>query len=157
MSGKNNLIEGHPGRYPLEVDYVEELNDNENIRKSYSKSRLSDDLLDSYMVTLKKIMDEEELFKDENISLESLAKCLKVAPAHLTQMLNIKIGCNFYSYINGLRASFARTLIDSGNVKIYDVYIQSGFNNRVSFNRYFKKLQGCTPSEYIKQLEQTRN
>nr|WP_233167112.1 helix-turn-helix transcriptional regulator [Pedobacter sp. ASV2] len=118
----------------------------------YSKSRLSDTLLEKFVTTLEKEMNEKELFKDPDITLESLAKSIRITPAHLTQVLSMKIGCNFYTYINSLRATYALSLINQGNYKIYDVYMQSGFSNRVSFNRYFKKVQGYTPSEYIKAI-----
>lgn len=116
----------------------------------YSKSRLSDEKLDEYLNDLNQVMMVEEIYTDPEITLEKLAKKLRIPPSHLTQLLNIKIGQNFYSYLNGLRAEHALSLLQQNKHKIYDVYIRSGFSNRVSFNRYFKKLTGNTPSEYIK-------
>ncbi len=77
---------------------------------------------------------------------------LKIPASHLTQLLNVRMGINFYSYINNMRAEYALCIIRNGNHNIYDVYIRSGFSNKVSFNRYFRKITSVTPSEYVKSL-----
>ncbi|MBO9674204.1 MAG: helix-turn-helix transcriptional regulator [Sphingobacteriaceae bacterium] len=118
--------------------------------KPYVKSRLSERKLDEYMEILEEAMDKNKIFLLPDITLEKLANELRIPTYHLTQLLNLRLGKNFYGYLNGLRSEYALHLIKDGHLNIYDVHIRSGFGNRVSFNKYFKKLTGYTPSEYIK-------
>ncbi|SFG41563.1 Helix-turn-helix domain-containing protein [Lachnospiraceae bacterium C7] len=46
------------------------------------------------------------------------------------------------------RIDQAKYLLSNQNLQISDVAEQSGFKNINHFNRYFKKICGCTPSEY---------
>lgn len=152
MSKKTDIL---PEWLKLNISKIETKEEPLMIEKMviYSKSRLSDQKLDEYLNSLNGLMAAEKIYIESDITLEKLAKKLRMPPSHLTQLLNIGIGQNFYSYINGLRAEYALSLIQHRNYNIYDVYIKSGFSNRVSFNRYFKKLTGNTPSEYIKSFD----
>lgn len=126
---------------------------------SYKKGRLTELKLDEYEALLNDVMNSESLYLQNELTLTLLARKLKITNHHLTQVLNIRVGLNFYQYINKLRILHAKKIIDLGlkDSSIETLAISSGFNNRASFNRYFKENTGTSPSSYIKDLNSTEN
>jgi AraC-like DNA-binding protein len=55
-----------------------------------------------------------------------------------------------FDYINFLRVQYAVQLLKLGNCSISDAAMQSGFSSANYFNRVFKSVMGCTPSQYKK-------
>ena len=118
----------------------------------YQKSLLPADLLDEYENKLNALFQEKKNYLDPDLSLQVLAKDLKIPKHHLTQLFSVRIGKNFYQYINVFRVEHACELIsksESGTLET--LAFESGFNSKTTFNRYFKAQMGCTPSEYREQ------
>ncbi|ETZ20861.1 AraC family transcriptional regulator [Pedobacter sp. V48] len=125
---------------------------------SYRKGRLSDETLTTYQKNLNNLMQNEKAFLQNELTLTQLAKLLKISNHHLTQVLNIRENLGFYQYINGLRVLHATDLINEGMVEtnVELLAVTCGFNNKTSFNRYFKALIGETPSEYIRKSQSAK-
>lgn len=118
--------------------------------KRYQKSMLSETLLNRYEQNLYALMIQRMVFLDPELSLQTLAKELKIPKHHLTQLLSLRLGENFYHYVNRFRIDYACKLINQSvvDLTLEELAYKSGFNSKTSFNRYFKKQLGCTPSEY---------
>lgn len=128
---------------------VEEELEVEESSLPYQKSALPADLLDEYERKLNRLFHDKKSYLDPELSLQSLAKELKIPKHHLTQLFSIRIGKNFYQYINVFRVQHACELIcktETGTLET--LAFESGFNSKTTFNRYFKATMGCTPSEY---------
>lgn len=120
--------------------------------KQYQKSALTDQILSEYEQKLNELMKSEQIFLDTELSLESLSKKVKIPKHHLTQLFNMKINRTFYQYINAYRIDYScRLLLDEREINLEEIAFKSGFNSKVTFNRYFKTMMECTPSEYRKQ------
>jgi YesN/AraC family two-component response regulator len=81
-----------------------------------------------------------------------LADELQIHPNYLSQSINEQEGKNFYDFINYLRVEeFKRisTLPENKKYTIQTLASDAGFNSKSSFNRYFKKVTGLSPSEFI--------
>lgn len=121
-------------------------------KAKYRKSGLSEDtaiLLHSQLVTL---METDKVFRDSELSLANLAERLDVPANYLSQVINEKEGKNFYDYINSLRVQEFIQLSqhpESRKLTLFAVAQSCGFNSKSSFNRYFKKATGLSPSEYV--------
>jgi AraC-like DNA-binding protein len=120
--------------------------------KRYEKSGMDAAMLDQYEAGLKAFMVQSKIYLDPDLSLEQLAGRMKMAKHHLTQLLNDRLHKNFYSYINELRISesLERLKDPELEVNILSLAFDCGFNSRSSFNNYFKKITGYTPSAYRK-------
>ena len=124
--------------------------------RRYEKSGLDAGKMDEYEATLATFMRKSKIYLDADLSLEGLASKMKMSKHHLTQLLNERIMKNFYSYINEYRIAEATDRLNNPvlQVNILSLAFDCGFNSRSSFNSYFKKITGYTPSAYRKiQLE----
>jgi len=124
-------------------------------QQRYSKSGLKEERAVELQQLLVKLMEEEKLFLNENISLPLLAEMLKIHPNYLSQVINERFQKNFYDFINSYRIEEFKRLIASGKSKnktIFALALDCGFNSKASFNNSFKKITGITPSEFAKSL-----
>ena len=98
-------------------------------------------------------MDDEEPFRNNELKLQKLAKGIEVQPSHLSQVINQKLELSFFDFINGYRIEYAKKLLMEDTAfeqGILQIAFSSGFNNITSFNKYFKKHTGTTPSKFRK-------
>lgn len=96
-------------------------------------------------------MVEQKYYLDANITLEGLAKKLKIPEYQLSILLNKNFHKNFFDFINHYRMEHAKELMVSElgeGHSILKILYDSGFNSKSAFNRRFKKYTGITPSEY---------
>ena len=84
----------------------------------------------------------------EDLTLEKVADVAGFSKFHFSRLFKQCSGYNFYDYLCYKRIKSAETLLLKPGVSITEVALQSGFSSLSTFNRTFKKLKGCTPSEY---------
>lgn len=104
---------------------------------------------------LTKVMEDEKLYENPEISLPKLAKQIDTSPHRLSEVINKKTGKNFTDFINEYRIVKAKEmLIDPhyGQYKIAAIAFDCGFNTLSTFNLAFKKNTGKTPSEFRESL-----
>ena len=108
-------------------------------------------------LSLNELMKLHKPHLDAEISLAKLASMLGVTTHQLSELLNIHLETNFYDFLNSLRFKEALRLISEhpDSYSITDIAYLSGFNNRNSFYKVFRKYEGVTPGEYRKQFAQT--
>jgi len=120
-------------------------------KEKYGKSTLNELNSKAIIDQLTSIMQSEELYLDNEVSLASLSKKLNVSPHHLSQALNEQLGQSFYDYINSARIERAKQMLADAkfhHLAIIDIAYQVGFNNKTSFNNAFKKYTQKTPSQF---------
>ena len=126
-----------------------------HVRKKYSKSGLSSEAATSLHQKMNSLMQEEKIFCDSELTLTELAKKLNTHPNYLSQVINEKENKNFYDYINNLRTEEFKKLIANPNNRkftLLSLAFECGFNSKSSFNKYFKKVTGQSPTEYLHQM-----
>lgn len=141
-----------------QADIVTEARNKEEVvagaaaERRYEKSGLDAARLDEFAATLMAYMEKSRIYLDPDLSLDELAGRLKMSRHYLTQLLNDRLNKNFYSFINEYRIGVAIARLDDPavEVNILSLAFDCGFNSRSSFNNYFKKITGCTPSAYRK-------
>ena len=104
------------------------------------------------------LLEEEKLYRQENITLMSLAKELDIPPRYLSQIVNERMNKNFRDLINGYRIEEAKTLLTAPPGKkdysILEIAFEVGFNSKEVFNRSFKKYTGMTPTQFKRKTPQ---
>ena len=90
-----------------------------------------------------------------DMSLSKLALETKIDKEDLEVFFNEYIGQDFHSFITEYRITNALKMInESGNKYTIDyIASKSGFKNRSTFSKHFKKIIGVLPSDYIKNLK----
>ncbi len=84
----------------------------------------------------------------QDISLESIAKVVGFSKFHFSRLFKQYTNQSFYDYLNHRRVKEAEQLLLNPSLTITDVAIQSGFASISTFNRVFKTLKECTPTEF---------
>lgn len=127
----------------------------EDKQQRYLKSGLKDEQAAEIKQKLSKLMDEQKIFLDENISLPQLAGMMDIHPNYLSQVINGGFQKNFYDFINSYRVEEFKRMISiekNRNKTFFALALDCGFNSKASFNSSFKKITGTTPSEFVKSL-----
>lgn len=92
----------------------------------------------------------DENYTDE-IDLNSTAEQFHYSPAHLSRMFKEHIGFNFHAYLQSVRVMHSvEDMKKDPQIRLIDVSSHNGFPNVKSFITAFKKTFGCTPSEWLK-------
>lgn len=122
----------------------------------YRKSGLKSEQADELQAKLEKVMKEEKPFLDHKLTLTALAENLETHPNYLSQVINERFQRNFYDFINTARIEEFKALVqqpNSKNLTVLALAIDCGFSSKSSFNKFFKKSTGVTPSNFIKSTE----
>jgi AraC-like DNA-binding protein len=126
-------------------------NGNEQKQK-YSKSGLTEESSGELHRALIQLMAQTAPYKKSELSINDLASELDVHPNYLSQVINEKEKKNFYDFVNTYRIEEFKRLIaipKNRNFTLLSLAYDCGFSSKSSFNRYFKKATGQTPSEYF--------
>lgn len=113
-------------------------------------------LLQQQAALLEKIIRERRLFIRNELNLAELATESGFSRHQVSEIINSCFGRNFYDYINDFRLEeFKRLAQDpaSRNLTILGLALESGFNSKATFNSFFRRRTGMTPSEYVKSLK----
>ncbi len=135
----------------LETGVIEALDE----KKKYARSGLKEHIADDIHEKLMHLFVQEEYFKRNNLSLNELAAELDIHPNYLSQIINEKAGKSFYDFVNTFRLEAFKKMVKDGKNKDFTLLALAydcGFNSKSSFNRYFKKSTGQTPSNFVKSI-----
>ena len=94
-----------------------------------------------------------ENYYKENIQVDHLALLCGISSVHLRNIFNKKFAMSPIKYINNLKISRAKELLDSQFYTVGEVCLMSGYNDESYFSREFKKITGDSPSEYNKSAQ----
>ena len=127
---------------------------NQPADKKYQKSGLDDQILHGYEIKLVRFIEHSKIYLNSELSLNELSSQVNIPKHHITQLLNNTFNKNFYSFINEYRIgeAIAKLKDPSAEINILSLAYDCGFNSKSSFNNYFKKLTGQTPSYYRKTI-----
>jgi AraC-like DNA-binding protein len=103
-------------------------------------------------LALQRVMDEERAYRDEGLSVASLAARLGAPEYRLRRLINQRLGHrNFNAFVNGYRLAEARAaLVDPrrSELPVLSIALDAGFQSIGPFNRAFKAATGLTPTEF---------
>lgn len=84
----------------------------------------------------------------EKITLEEAANVVSMSMISFNRFIKKRTGKTFVNYINDIRIGYAARWLVEKDMSVSEVAFKSGFNNIANFNRSFKTIKNCTPSQY---------
>lgn len=87
-------------------------------------------------------------YQQPDISVGTIAQDLGISEGHLSHTFKKETDCTLLNYLTRYRIHKAMELLRDCRVKVYQVAQQVGYRDIAYFSNTFKKLVGCSPSEY---------
>lgn len=119
--------------------------------KKYEKSNLTPERAEACLRKLLHVMNTERPYVDGGLTLQKLADRLSMPVNHLSQIINERLGQNYFDFINSYRVKEAQVLLIDAAKKHYTVIAiaeEVGFSSKSAFNAVFKKHVNMTPSQF---------
>lgn len=123
-------------------------------KSKYTQSKFLAADLDRLKLDLEKIMDSKKPYLNAKLLKSELAEMLDIHAPELSRLLNERIGMSFFEYVNYHRIHEFIRLAKSPEIEqktLLGLAQDAGFHSKSTFNKSFKQVIGCTPSEYLKQ------
>ncbi len=97
----------------------------------------------------------EQFFPDPSFSLSRLSGRLQVSPFHLSRLIKRETGSGFREHLRQARMVFARRELRNGILSVKEIAANAGYNSTTCFDREFKRMHRCSPTEWRRQTERT--
>ncbi|QHQ61917.1 helix-turn-helix domain-containing protein [Anaerocolumna sedimenticola] len=101
-----------------------------------------------YIEKMNMIYDYIDRSYMENITLENAASLAGFSKFHFSRLFKQMTSTSFYDYLTLRRIKAAESLLLNPELPIIEVALQSGFASISTFNRVFKSIKKCTPTEF---------
>ena len=118
----------------------------------YDRVKIDDDECSSIVKRMREYIERERVYTDADLKMKDIAEVLHLSAPKLSQVFNLYLGQNYYDFINGYRLNEFKRLIAQGEYKRYTITAlseQCGFK-KSNFFSTFRKVEGMTPTEYLK-------
>lgn len=104
---------------------------------------------DELMLRISELMESQKLYLNSDLKLSDVATMLGTNRNQISTCINSKRGYSFSQFVSSYRIEYAKDLMRrQKDIKITEVWMQSGFTNETSFFRTFKVVTGLTPNEW---------
>lgn len=101
-----------------------------------------------YIQKFNELMEYIDHHYMENLNLMELASSTGFSKYHFSRLFKQYTNYTFCDYVNSCRIKAAEEMLARPDYSITEVALQAGFPSISTFNRLFKKVKGCSPSEY---------
>jgi AraC-like DNA-binding protein len=129
-------LEGFARRNTIAFKKVEVLSEKDRLQLQDIADKISE------------VMTEQKMFKNQDLSVAGLSEAIGVKSYLVTRALTTIFGVKFNDYINELRFTELKSLIENPKNDKYTLLslaFEAGFNSKASFNRTVKKITGKSP------------
>lgn len=141
--------------YRIMIYYAEAENGLRGIAPVYKQLRADMQRDDKYLPAVKKAKSYiKTCYNKSDLSLHSIADELDMSASYLSKLFKQEMGQMFSEYLIETRIKISIELLLNGNLRIYEIADKVGYSSQHYFCAAFKKVMGCSPSEYrAKQLK----
>ena len=91
-----------------------------------------------------------------SLSVETLAREVRLSPAHFARAFRSAVGVAPHRYVMRRRLVHARRLLDAGFLTPAQIAVETGFSDQSHFGRCFRSQFGMTPGRYLTDRHQAR-
>lgn len=122
----------------------------------YARSSINLEDAQRYKIRMMKLMQDQELYLDCDLTLRDLAKHAGISYHQASQVINGQMNQRFFSFVNNYRIQLAKDLMSdpkTSKMPIVELAVEVGFKSKSSFYDAFKKMTQMTPTQFKKNLE----
>ena len=99
--------------------------------------------------------EEKKPYCDPDFSISQLVVDLNTNTKYVSKAIKYNKDVNFNEFVNMYRIDFVKKMLTKDFQNKYTLrylYISAGFRHQSTFNKVFKRIEGVTPSDYIRIL-----
>lgn len=119
------------------------------LRKSTEKYDIENDYISQVVNFI------EDHFTSD-IDIEGLTELVPLSRRNLEVKFKEEMGTSIYQFILSCRIDYFANLLLTTDRTLFDLALESGFNDCKNISRIFKKIKGYTPIEYRKKYNDSR-
>lgn len=154
------------GLFPDEINYYQKIGRLEHIREMELWVNNYLRWVEDYLTSCREGGREDGIlrvrrfladnFTDEKLTLKMAADYAGLNEKYFSTKFTKETGMTFSAYLTSLRLNKAKMLMDTTDLKMYEISDRVGYNNVEHFNRTFKKAFGISPGDYKKERNGSR-
>ena len=91
-------------------------------------------------------------YSDSTLRLEDVGRYVQLSPSYLTQLIKRETGQGFRAHLLAIRFAEARRLLLTTTLSVKEIAAAIGYDNTSSFDREFRRVQHCSPTEWKRAL-----
>jgi len=125
----------------------------EESKPKYENSNLTNQDIENLAQSLNSVLRKNNLYLKWELKPQELSDELGISTTNLSRVISEGLNTNFYNLVNEQRVNRAKDLLvsnDYSDAKLLHIALDSGFTNKSSFVRNFKRFTGMTPSDFRK-------
>ena len=120
--------------------------------QKYARVKVDEKEFADIVERMKAYIEEKRCYTNPDLKMSDLAEVLGLSSSKLSQVFSLYVKENYYEFINRYRLEEFKRLIAEGEYKKYTLTALSekcGFK-KSSFFSTFRRVEGMTPTEYLK-------
>ncbi len=121
-----------------------------HLEKNKSFLDCDDGKLDEYNEKFSVVLKYIDANYMYDITLDQLADVAGYSKYHFSRIFKQYNSMSYLQYINARRTRAAESLLLDPDIPITEVAMRSGFKSLTTFNRIFKEIKHCTPTDFKK-------
>lgn len=91
-----------------------------------------------------------ENYSDMELNIAEAASMVGLNENYFSTKFKKEVGCTFSDYLKQVRMKHAKELMETTNLKIYEISQAVGYRNVEHFTRVFKSSVGVSPKQYMR-------
>lgn len=121
-----------------------------------SRSSIADKKMEELFSALEKLMREEHIYREKNLTRDKVASLLSTNRTYLTNIINKYTDMSFLAYINTFRIEEAIKILSEkdNDIPMKAIVDDLGFGSISTFYRLFSAATGFSPSQFRASLSQ---
>lgn len=129
---------------------VRNLTETENSFETESHRKVDDtSAFDAQILqTLNQLLIEQRLYADTDLNLQKLARKAGVPVRIVSRAINTHAEKNVSQWINSARVDAVCELLSDKTISVTQAMNDAGFLTKSNFYREFKRIKGCSPSQW---------
>lgn len=98
-----------------------------------------------------KVMDEKLLFLKPDLKITDLVSEVGSNRTYVSNCINRNSGTSFSEFVHGYRIRYAISLMEKGKTSMSEIAVLSGYLDGNAFYKAFSRMQGKSPSAWMKE------